>query len=129
MIQDTLSNALSKMNNAEKSSKTEVSIKPSSKQLVAVLEILKKEKYIADFKLLEDNRGGEIIIQLNNKINKINSIKPRYMIKKDNFEKFEKRYLPAKDFGRLIISTTKGFMTHLEAKEKGRGGALIAYVY
>ncbi len=47
----------------------------------------------------------------------------------EEFEKFEKRFLPAKDFGFLILSTSKGIMTHLAAKEKSIGGKLLAYVY
>ena len=50
-------------------------------------------------------------------------------IKKDGFEKFEKRYLPAKDFGIILISTTKGIMIHTEAKKKNMGGILFAYCY
>jgi len=48
---------------------------------------------------------------------------------KEEFEKFEKRYLPAKDFGFIVISTTKGLITLEEAREKGLGGRLIAFVY
>ena len=62
-------------------------------------------------------------------INKCGSIKPRYNIKKEDYEKFEKRYLPAKDFGFLIVSTSKGVMSHMEAKEKNIGGRLLAYFY
>ena len=60
---------------------------------------------------------------------KCGAIKPNFSVKKDGFEKFEKRYLPAKDFGVLIVSTSQGIMTHVEAKEKKLGGKLIAYVY
>ena len=48
---------------------------------------------------------------------------------KDEFEKFEKRYLPAKNFGILIVTTPEGIMTHNEAKERGIGGRLLAYMY
>ena len=44
-------------------------------------------------------------------------------------EKYEKRYLPAKQFGILIISTPKGLMTHVQAMDKKTGGKLIAYCY
>ena len=56
-------------------------------------------------------------------------IKPRYAIKKDEFDKWEARYLPAEGFGVLIISTSEGVMSQYEAKKKGIGGRLIAYVY
>ena len=44
-------------------------------------------------------------------------------------EKFEKRYLPAKDFGILLVTTNKGVMTHEEAKKNHVGGKLLAYVF
>jgi small subunit ribosomal protein S8 len=56
-------------------------------------------------------------------------IKPRYSVKKKDMEKFEARYLPAQDFGVLIISTTKGVKSHTVAREQGVGGKLLAYVY
>ena len=45
-------------------------------------------------------------------------VKPRFSFTKDNYEMFEKRYLPAKGFGLFIVSTSKGIMTHKEALEK-----------
>jgi small subunit ribosomal protein S8 len=57
------------------------------------------------------------------------AIKPRFPVKLENFEKFEKRYLPAKGFGHMLISTSKGLMLHEQAKEQKVGGRLIAYIY
>jgi len=62
-------------------------------------------------------------------MNNCGVVKPRFSTKCTNFEKWEKRYLPAKDFGIILISTPKGIMTHIEAKEKKLGGRLIAYCY
>jgi small subunit ribosomal protein S8 len=56
-------------------------------------------------------------------------VKPRYQIKKDEFERFEKRFLPARGFGIIIISTVKGLMTHEQAKQLNLGGTLISYCY
>jgi small subunit ribosomal protein S8 len=50
-------------------------------------------------------------------------------VKRDQYEKWEKRFLPAVGFGILIVSTQKGVMTHATAIEQGMGGRLIAYVY
>ena len=66
---------------------------------------------------------------LEGNINKCGVIKPRHAVKKDEFEKFEKRYLPAKNFGILILTTPEGIMTHHDAKERGIGGRLLAYMY
>lgn len=129
MINDTLSNALSKIDNAERTGKTEIVITPASNQMKAVFEILKKEKYIKDFDIAENKRGGQATIKLAKLINKIGAIKPRFSVKLADSEKFEKRYLPARGFGRLILSTPQGMMTHIESQKKKLGGVLIAYVY
>jgi len=129
MLHDTLAAALSAINNAETRGKAEVIVRPSSKPLQQVLTLLKKEEYIKSFEFIENGRGGEIKIVLIGAINRIGAIKPRYAITLGEFEKFEKRYLPAKDFGRLIISTSKGITTHIDAKTKKQGGVLLAYVY
>ena len=129
MLQDVLAGILSQIKNAEMKRKTELVAKPTSKLALNILDILKKEGYIASYEYKDDKRGGIITIQLNGHINNIGVVKPRYSLKLDEFEKFEKRYLPAKDFGRLIISTSSGLITHTEAKEKKKGGVLVAYGY
>ena len=90
---------------------------------------MQENLYLGEFKEIEDGRGNVIKLHLLGKINKCGVIKPHYPIKKDGFEKFEKRYLPAKDFGIILISTTKGIMIHTEAKKKNMGGILFAYCY
>lgn len=116
------------MRNAE-GRKAEIAVRPVSKLALQLMALLKKEGYIADYSSENDGRGGVIKIKLFGQINNISVIKPRYSVKIGEYEKFEQRYLPAKGFGRLIISTPKGVMTHLEAKEKKLGGVLLAYVY
>ncbi len=129
MLNDILANTLSKILNAEKKSRNECLVKPSSKIVKKVLEIMKDNLYIGNFVEIKDNRGGVLKINLIGKINNCNVIKPRYSVKIGFFEKFEKRYLPAKGFGIIIISTNKGIMTVEEAKEKKIGGRLLAYCY
>ena len=63
------------------------------------------------------------------RINDCGVIKPRYSVQKNELYKFESRYLPAQDFGVLILTTTAGVISHAKAKELGIGGKLLAYVY
>ena len=129
MLNDTLANALSSILNAEKIGRTECVIKPISKVVKKVFGIMKDNGYIGDFREINDARGNYIKINLLGKINKTCIIKPRFSVTQEEFEKFEKRYLLAKDFGIIIISTSKGMMIHTEAKKKGLGGRLISYCY
>ncbi len=126
---DPLSNVLSHLYNCEKISRPECIVKPVSKLIVNVLNIIKNEKYIGDFNIINNGRGGLIKINLLGNINRCGTIKPRYSYILSELEKFEKRFLLSKDFGFLIVSTSKGLMTHIQAKEKKLGGRLIAYVY
>ena len=126
---DTLAIALSTMLNAQETGKNTCVVKPVSKITLAVLHIMKERGYIGDYTILEDGKGGNIQVNLTGAINKCGVIKPRFSVTKQEFDKFEKRFLPAKDFGLMIITTPQGIMTQTEAREKGVGGKLLAYVY
>ena len=129
MMNDPLANALSLIMNAEKIGRKECTIKPSSKLIEKVIEIMKDNQFLGEFKKIESRQGDSLEINLLNNINKCGVIKPRHSIKKDNYEKFEKRFLPAKGFGILIVSTPKGIMTQEDAKNKESGGKLLAFIY
>ena len=129
MLNDPLANVLNNIVNAQKVGKKTCTAKPASKVIKKVLEIMQDHKYLGATEFVEDNKGWSITLNLLGSINKCGVIKPRFAVKKGGFEKFEKRYLPAKDFGLLIISTSQGVMTHIEAKEKCIGGRLLSYVY
>lgn len=129
MLNDPLANVLSAILNREKIGKPDCLIKPISKLIKEVLNVMKENGYIGDFKELEDGKGNYIKINLMGMINKCGVIKPRYNLKSEEYEKFEKRYLPAKDVGIIFISTTQGIMAHYDAKKKGVGGRLIGYCY
>ena len=129
MMNDPLANALSTILNAEKIGKKECTIKPSSKIIEKVLEIMKDQQFIGDFEKTESRQVTCLYLNLLSNINNCGVIKPRHSIKKDNYEKFEKRFLPAKGFGFLIVSTPKGIMTQEEAKKEESGGKLLAFVY
>jgi small subunit ribosomal protein S8 len=44
-------------------------------------------------------------------------------------ERYEARFLPAQDFGLLVLTTNQGVMSHQSARERKIGGKLLAYVY
>ncbi len=129
MQNDLLSSALSKIANAEKAGKTACVIHPTSKVVKGVLTIIHDNKYIGAISEDTTKRGAVHTISLLGNINKCGAIKPRHSVAKEEYEKFEKRFLPAKDFGILVVSTPKGIMTHYEAKKNNIGGKLLAYCY
>ena len=129
MLNDPLANMMSLILNSESIGKSECIIKPVSRIIKETLKVMKGKGYVGDFKEVEDSRGNYIKLNLIGSINKCGVIKPRYSVKNNNFEKFEARYLPAKDLGILFISTPRGIMTHYDAKSKKTGGRLLAYCY
>jgi len=129
MQSDTLSNAMSAIKNAELVGKSKVEIRPASKLIGKVLNVMKEYGYINGFEVRDDHKGGVIVVELSGKINDCGAIRPRFSVKRTEYERFEKRYLPARDFGILIVSTTEGVMSQKEAVERGLGGVLLAYVY
>jgi len=128
-LNDPLANALSKTITAEKLSKETITVYPASKLIKNVFEVLNKSMYIGDYVEKEDDKGNYLIVNLLGRINKCGVVKPRFSTKKAGFEKFEKRFLPSRDFGILIVSTPKGLMTHKEAIKNNLGGRIIAYCY
>ena len=78
---------------------------------------------------MEDGRGGIFRVTLKGTINRCGVIKPRFSVKRTEMDKWEARYLPAQDFGVLILTTTAGILGHPKAKELGVGVKLLAYVY
>ena len=128
MLHDTLADALSTIKNAEKVGKSSC-VTNSSKVIKAVLQIMQDRGYIGAYEYIDDGRGGKFQIELKGKIIDCNAIKPRYNAKTTEFEKWEKRYLPAREFGILILSTPKGIVDHKKAKQLRTGGKLLAYIY
>ncbi|MCX6666678.1 MAG: 30S ribosomal protein S8 [Euryarchaeota archaeon] len=129
MLNDPLADALSLMRNAEIKGKGTCTVQPSSKLIGGVLNLLKEKGYIGEFERIDDGKAGVFQVKLLGNINNCGVIKPRYPVKRENLEKWESRYLPARDFGILILTTTQGIVTHAEAKKIGIGGKLLAYVY
>ncbi|MEK6959701.1 MAG: 30S ribosomal protein S8 [Nanoarchaeota archaeon] len=129
MQHDTLAAALSNVMNHERASKKVCVINPTSKVMKAVFKLLNTHNYIGIFEEYSEARGGSMKINLIGNINAVGAITPRFAVQVDEFEKFEKRFLPAKDVGVLVVSTNQGIMTHTEAKEKNIGGKLLAYCY
>ena len=129
MNNDQLANVLSAIDNAERISKPAVTREGTSSVITRVLDVLKTEGYVTSYDLVDNGRGGVLTIDLKQAINRIGSIKPRFAVKSDGYQKFEKRFLPADGFGLLIVSTPQGIMTHTEAKKRNTGGKLLAYCY
>ena len=108
MLHDPLADCCSVIKNAEHNGKRYVVVNPASKLIGICLRILQASGYIGEFEFIDDGRTGKFRVQLLGRINKVGVIKPRHPVKAKKFEEIEKNYLPAVNFGLLIVSTSKG---------------------
>jgi small subunit ribosomal protein S8 len=126
---DPLSDAFVRIFNAEQAGHYEVTVNPASKLLGSMLSIMQQSGYVGEYQKIEDGRGGGYRVELIGAINRCGVIKPRHSVKRSDYDKWESRYLPAQDFGLLILTTNQGVMNHHEAKKERVGGRLLAYIF
>jgi small subunit ribosomal protein S8 len=129
VLLDPLADAMSVVKNAESVGKPECIIHPASKLIGTTLKVMAERGYIGEFEFIDDGKSGMFKVKLLGRINRCGVIKPRFATKVADLEKWEKRFLPARNFGVLILSTSKGVMAHSDARSQSIGGQLLAYVY
>jgi len=127
--QNIIANLFATLYNNEMRRKKECIIAPTSKLAYDILKTLQKSNFIDSFEYIEDNKGGKFKVKLSANINKCAAISPRFSVKHDRYIEWERNYLPSYTRGILIVSTTKGVMSHHEAVKENLGGVLIGYAY
>lgn len=123
MSQDIVADGLNQIMNAKKARKTNVIINKHSKLLKYILN-LAKENGLIDYEI----QNTKLIVELKD-LNYIMAIKPRYTVPVKKIDYYVRRYLPAKNFGFVVVSTNQGLMDHKKAEKENLGGCLIAYMY
>lgn len=129
MLFDPLADAMSTIKNGESIGKSECIIQPASKLIGSTLKVMAELGYLGEFEFIDDGKSGKFRVQLLGRINKCGVVKPRFSTKFSDLEKWEKRFLPARNFGVLILSTSQGIISHNDARSRDIGGQLLAYVY
>jgi len=127
--QNTVADAMSTLKNASDTGRAECIVQPAGRLIGELLRIMKEAGYIKEYTRIEDGRGGQFKVVMSGLINKCGCISPRYSVSLDEMEYWEQLYLPSKNIGMLMISTSKGVMGHHDARRNGVGGELLGYVY
>ena len=128
---DPIADMIARIRNANLRSLSSVSI-PSSKFRAKILEVLKEEGYISDYKLLLDKRKkGSIIVDLKyynglpviKEIRRVSKPGRRIYTKADSIPRIQS------GLGIAIVSTSKGIMSDNDARLKNIGGEIICKVF
>jgi small subunit ribosomal protein S8 len=128
-MSDPIADMLTRIRNGQQRGKITI-VMPSSKQKLAVAQLLKDEGYIADATVESNGPKSELFIKL------------KYFRGKPVIELLKRvsrpglRIYRAHDalpkvwdgLGIAIVSTSKGMMTDRAARQAGHGGEVIAYV-
>ena len=132
MVNDTISDMLTRIRNANMVKHQIVQIL-STKMSLAIAKILKEEGFIEDFESYSENNKKYLLISLKyigksrqSVISKIERVsKPGLRVYKNA------KQLPRvlDNLGIAIISTSKGVMTNLKAKELGIRGEVLCYIW
>jgi small subunit ribosomal protein S8 len=132
MVNDTISDMLTRIRNAQMVKHQIVQI-PATKMSIAIAEILKQEGFIEDFDNYLEEKRNYLLISLRYTgksrkpvISKIERISKPGLRVYSNSKKLPK---VLDNLGIAIISTSKGIMTNLKAKELGIGGEVICYIW
>ena len=128
-MHDPIADMLTRIRNAQARMKHEVSL-PSSKLKVAIVDILKKEGYITDYKIDEHGQIKTLTIELKyfqgrpviEKLQRISKSGLRCYRTVDTLPRV------IEGLGTAIISTTKGVMTDRSARSAGIGGEVLCIV-
>ena len=128
---DPIADMITRIRNAQLRTLNSVTI-PGSKFRAKILDVLKGEGYISDYKYMSDkkNRGSLLVnLKYNNgspvirEIKRISKPGRRIYTKADSIPKIQS------GLGIAIVSTSKGIMTDNDARSKNIGGEIICRVF
>ncbi len=130
-LSDPIADGLTILRNATRANKERADLKASS-VMAEILKILRKEKFIYDYRLIEDKKQGilRVYIKKTNeptrKISRISRVsRPglRIYTKRDNIPTV------LNGLGICIVSTPQGILSGEDAKRRGVGGEILAKVW
>lgn len=130
-LTDPIADMLTRINNAIKVKKKEVSL-PSSRIKVEIAKILKEEGYIRNFKVIDDNKQGMLSLTLKYSDNSKSVISGVRRVSKPGCRIYcGKDGIPKvlDGLGIAIISTSKGIATGKKCKDIGVGGEILCYIW
>ena len=128
---DPIADMLARLRNANSAYHESVTM-PHSKIKVNIAEILKREGYIADYRVSDDVVGRTLTLELKYGPSRERSIAGLRRVSKPGLRVYAKSTALPRVLGGLgiaILSTSGGLLTDRQAQQKGVGGEVLAYVW
>ncbi len=130
-LTDPIADGLTVIRNGNRVQKERVDVK-SSFLMTEILKILRQEKYIYDYRLIEDKKQGILRVYLRKASEPLRTIAKVTKVSKPGLRIYAKKdKIPTvlNGLGICILSTPQGVMTGEEAKRRGIGGEVLAKVW
>jgi small subunit ribosomal protein S8 len=130
-LTDPIADALTTLRNANRIKKERVDLR-ASRLTTEILKILRNEKFIFDYRLIEDKKQGILRVYLSKSSEPTRRITKIVKISKPGLRIYTKKdSIPTvlNGLGICILSTPEGVMTGEQAKKRGVGGEILCKVW
>jgi len=130
-VSDPIADLLTSIRNACKAKHKKVDV-PASSVKSEIVRVLLREKYINNYKTMDDKRQGILRIYLKYDAKERPVLQGLQRISKPGRRVYVRRHQIPKvqgGLGTALISTPSGIMTDLEAREEGLGGEYLCRVW
>lgn len=128
---DPIADMLTRLRNANSAYHESVAM-PYSKLKEAIAQILKKEGYIAGYKVADAAVGQSLTLNLKYGAARQRALHGARRVSKPGLRVYAKSTKLPQVLGGLgiaILSTSSGLLTDREAQNKGVGGEVLAYIW
>jgi len=130
-VTDPIADALTIIRNASRASKESADVR-ASKLIGRIMEILKKERFIKDFRFVEDKKQGFYKVYLKYHKGKVPAITGIKRCSNPGRRLYKTADSVSKVYGGIgvaILTTSKGLLTDEEARTQNIGGELLCQVW
>jgi small subunit ribosomal protein S8 len=130
-LSDPIGDALTVIRNANRVKKERVDIRASS-FVTEILKVLRQERFIHDYRLIEDKKQGLLRVYLKKEGERIRRISKIMRVSRPGLRIYSGNDTIPKvlnGLGLCIVSTPQGVMSGEEARKKGIGGEVVAKIW
>jgi small subunit ribosomal protein S8 len=131
MKSDPIADLLTRIRNASRAEHEKVDI-PASKLKIRIVEILKDEGFIKNFRVLEDKKQGVLRVYLKYGVGNEKMISGLVRVSTPGrrvYVGWDKIPSILGGMGLALLSTSRGVVTDREARKQKAGGEVLAYVW